>query len=1260
MSSIDELFGPVGEKPDGSEIFAALHKAARERILILDGAMGTQIQVLGFDEDHFRGDRFIGCACHQQGNNDLLNLTQPKAIEEEHFRYAMAGADILETNTFSSTTIAQADYGMEEMVYELNRDGARLARRAAKRAEEKDGVRRFVAGALGPTNRTASISPDVNNPGYRAVTFDDLRIAYGEQLRGLLDGGADMVLIETIFDTLNAKAAIFACEEIFAERGIRLPVMISGTITDLSGRTLSGQTPTAFWHSVRHAKPVTIGLNCALGAAAMRPHLAELSGVADTLICAYPNAGLPNAFGQYDESPETMAAQVQEFAREGLINVVGGCCGSTPEHIAAIRDAVAKHPPRKIPERAPQMRLSGLEPFTLTDDIPFVNVGERTNVTGSAKFRKLITAGDYATALDVARNQVEGGAQIIDINMDEGLIDSKKAMIEFLNLVAAEPDIARVPVMIDSSKWEVIEAGLKCVQGKAVVNSISLKEGEEAFLHQANLCRMYGAAMVVMAFDETGQADTEARKVEICTRAYKLLTEKAGVAPEDIIFDPNVFAIATGIEEHDNYGVDFIEATREIIRTLPHVHISGGVSNLSFSFRGNEPVREAMHAVFLYHAIQAGMDMGIVNAGQLAVYDAIDAELREACEDVVLNRTPKAGGTATERMLEIAERFRGTGGREAKEKDLSWRELPVEKRLEHALVNGITEYIDADTEEARLNAERPLHVIEGPLMAGMNVVGDLFGAGKMFLPQVVKSARVMKQAVAVLLPYMEEEKKANGGGERQSAGKILMATVKGDVHDIGKNIVGVVLACNNYEIVDLGVMVPAAKILETAREEKVDIIGLSGLITPSLDEMVHVAAEMEREGFDIPLLIGGATTSRVHTAVKIHPSYDRGQAVHVNDASRAVGVVSNLLSPEARDGYVANVREEYRKVTEAHERSEREKQRLPIVRARANPHRIDWADYTPPQPAFTGTKVFESWDLEELARYIDWTPFFQTWELKGRYPKILEDEKQGEAARQLFADAQSMLKKIIDEKWFVPRAVVGFWPANAVGDDVRLFTDETRKEELASFFTLRQQLTKRGDKPNVALSDFVAPADSGKPDWIGGFVVTAGIEEVAIAERFERANDDYNSILVKALADRFAEAFAERMHEKVRKELWGYAGDENFTPEELIAEPYLGIRPAPGYPAQPDHTEKVTLFRLLDAEKNAGVELTESMAMWPGSSVSGLYLSHPESYYFGVAKVERDQVEDYAARKGMDVAEVERWIGPVLNYLPASYTQAAE
>ncbi|WP_421917088.1 methionine synthase [Mesorhizobium sp.] len=1263
--SLDDLLGPVAATPDGSEVLAALAAAARERILILDGAMGTQIQGLGFDEAHFRGKAFAGCACHQQGNNDLLILTQPKAIEDIHYQYAIAGADILETNTFSSTSIAQADYGMEDAVYALNRDGARLVRRAAKRAELEDGKRRFVAGALGPTNRTASMSPDVNNPGYRAVSFDDLRLAYGEQLRGLIDGGADIILIETIFDTLNAKAAIFACNEIFIEKGVRLPVMISGTITDLSGRTLSGQTPTAFWHSVRHASPFTIGLNCALGASAMRAHLAEISGVADTFTCAYPNAGLPNEFGRYDESPELMAAQIEDFAREGLVNVVGGCCGSTPDHIRAIAEAVKKYPPRAIPQIERKMRLSGLEPFTLTDEIPFVNVGERTNVTGSAKFRKLITAGDYVAALDVARDQVANGAQIIDINMDEGLIDSKKAMVEYLNLIAAEPDIARVPVMVDSSKWEIIEAGLKCVQGKPLVNSISMKEGEEAFLHHARLVRAYGAAVVVMAFDEAGQADTRARKVEICTRAYKLLTEQAGFPPEDIVFDPNVFAVATGIEEHDNYGVDFIEATGEITATLPHVHISGGVSNLSFSFRGNEPVREAMHAVFLYHAIQRGMDMGIVNAGQLAVYDTIEPELREACEDVVLNRVPKAGGTATERMLEIAERFKGTAGKEARERDLAWREWTVEQRISHALVNGITEFIDADTEEARLAAERPLHVIEGPLMAGMNVVGDLFGAGKMFLPQVVKSARVMKQAVAGLLPHMEAEKLANAAngidnGERQTAGKILMATVKGDVHDIGKNIVGVVLACNNYEIIDLGVMVPAAKILQTAREQDVDIIGLSGLITPSLDEMVHMAAEMEREGFDIPLLIGGATTSRVHTAVKIHPRYARGQTVYVTDASRAVGVVSSLLSNETKGGFVDNVRAEYRKVADAHARSEADKQRLPLARARANAHKIDWSAYEPPKPSFTGVKVFENWDLTELSRYIDWTPFFQTWELKGRYPKILEDEAQGAAARQLFEDAQAMLKKIIAEKWFAPRGVIGFWPANALGDDIRLFTDDKRSRELATFFTLRQQLTKRDGKANVALSDFVAPADSGKPDYIGGFIVTAGIEEVAISERFERANDDYSSIMVKALADRFAEAFAERMHEKVRREFWGYAADESFAADALIGEPYRGIRPAPGYPAQPDHTEKKTLFRLLDGERNAGVSLTESYAMWPGSSVSGIYLAHPESYYFGVAKVERDQVEDYAGRKDMPLAEVERWLGPILNYVPESYAEAAE
>ncbi|HYA74777.1 MAG TPA: methionine synthase, partial [Roseiarcus sp.] len=1078
----------------GLDVGSALAEAARERILILDGAMGTQIQDLALEETHFRGARFEGCECHLKGDNDLLTLTQPQAIEDIHFAYAMAGADILETNTFSSTSIAQADYGMQDVVYELNRDGARLARRAALKAERIDGKRRFVAGALGPTNRTASISPDVNNPGFRAVTFDALRESYAEQIVGLIDGGADVILIETIFDTLNAKAAIFACEEIFAARGVRLPLMISGTITDRSGRTLSGQTPTAFWHSLRHARPFAVGLNCALGASAMREHLEEISGVAETFVCAYPNAGLPNEFGLYDESPQAMAAEIASFARDGLVNVVGGCCGSTPAHIRAIGEAVRGLKPRVAPTIAPLMRLSGLEPLTLTQDIPFVNVGERTNVTGSAKFRKLITAGDYAGALAVARDQVANGAQIIDVNMDEGLIDSGRAMVEFLNLVAAEPDIARVPVMIDSSKFAVIEAGLKCVQGKPLVNSISMKEGEEAFLRQARLVRAYGAAVVVMAFDEQGQADTLERKVAICARAYKLLTEQADFPPEDIVFDPNVFAIATGIEEHNGYGVAFIEAARRIRAELPHVHISGGVSNLSFSFRGNEPVREAMHAVFLYHAIQAGMDMGIVNAGQLAVYEAIDPELREACEDAVLDRRPDA----TERLLRLAERYRGGAAKEAKAQDLSWREWPVDRRIAHALVNGITDYIDADTEEARLAAARPLAVIEGPLMAGMNVVGDLFGAGKMFLPQVVKSARVMKQAVALLLPHMEAEKKAHGGEGRQSAGKILMATVKGDVHDIGKNIVGVVLACNNYEIIDLGVMTPASKILAAAREHKVDVIGLSGLITPSLDEMTHVAAEMEREGFDIPLMIGGATTSRVHTAVKIHPKYARGQAVYVNDASRAVGVVGALLSPDSKASYVASLRAEYRKVADAHARAEADKARLSLEKARANALGIDWGSYLPPRPSFLGVRVFDNWDLADLARFIDWTPFFQTWELKGRYPAILDDEAQGVAARQLFDDAQAMLRRIVAESWFAPKAVVGFWPAARVEDDIRLFADESRRASLETLFTLRQQLSKRDGRPNVALADFVAPLESGKPDYVGAFVVTAGVEEDAI------------------------------------------------------------------------------------------------------------------------------------------------------------------
>ncbi len=1234
---------------------ATLRAAAAERILVLDGAMGTEIQGLRLDEAAFRGARFADWPQDLKGNNDLLILTQPDAVRAIHLRYFEAGADIVETNTFSSTSIAQADYGMEALAYELNVEGARLAREAAEAAEKKDGRPRFVAGAIGPTNRTASISPDVNDPGFRAVSFDDLRIAYAEQARGLVDGGADLILIETIFDTLNAKAAVFACREVFKERGVDLPIMISGTITDLSGRTLSGQTPTAFWYSLRHAEPFSVGLNCALGAKEMRAHIQEIAKVADTLVCAYPNAGLPNEFGLYDESPEAMAALVGEFAEAGLVNIVGGCCGTTPAHIAAVADAVKGKAPRAIPTVPPRMRLAGLEPFTLTSEIPFVNVGERTNVTGSAKFRKLVTAGDYAAALDVARDQVANGAQIIDVNMDEGLLDSEKAMVEFLNLVAAEPDIARVPVMVDSSKFSVIEAGLKCLQGKPIVNSISMKEGVAAFKEQAEICRAYGTAVVVMAFDEQGQADSYERKVEICTRAYRILVDEVGFPPEDIIFDPNIFAVATGIEEHSGYGVAFIEATRAIRETLPHAHVSGGVSNLSFSFRGNEPVREAMHAVFLFHAIRAGMDMGIVNAGQLAVYETIDPELREACEDVVLNRREDA----TERLLDLAERFKGQT-KEAKGQDLAWREQPVEKRLEHALVNGITDFIEIDVEEARAKAERPLHVIEGPLMAGMNVVGDLFGAGKMFLPQVVKSARVMKQAVAWLMPFMEAEKAATGMEQRSTAGKVLMATVKGDVHDIGKNIVGVVLQCNNYEVIDLGVMVPAQKILETARKEGVDAIGLSGLITPSLEEMCFVASEMEREGFEVPLLIGGATTSRVHTAVKISPNYAKGQAVYVTDASRAVGVVSSLLSPETRDATVANIRAEYEKVAAAHARAEADKQRLPLAKARANAFKVDWSAYVPPKPSFTGTRTFSTYDVGELVPYIDWTPFFQTWDFKGRWPALADDPEKGEAARRLFEDAQAMLGRIVEERWFTPKAVIGFWPAQAVGDDVVLYTGESRTERLETFFTLRQQLLKRDGRPNTALADFVAPVDSGKADWIGGFVVTAGAAEETISKKFERANDDYGSIMVKALADRIAEAFAERMHERVRKEFWAYAADEAFTPDELITEPYRGIRPAPGYPAQPDHTEKATLFRLLQAERRAGVKLTESYAMWPGSSVSGLYLSHPEAHYFGVAKVERDQVEDYARRKGMDLREVERWLAPILNYDPAGYVEAAE
>jgi 5-methyltetrahydrofolate--homocysteine methyltransferase len=1234
-----------------SSVRSAFTDALRQRILVLDGAMGTMIQALKLDEQDFRGARFDAWNREVRGNNDLLNLSRPQAVREIHLAYYRAGADIVSTNTFSSTSIAQADYGMEGIAYELNYAGATLACAAARQAQREDGRPRFVAGALGPTNRTASISPDVTNPGYRAITFDQLRIAYGEQARGLLDGGADLLLIETIFDTLNAKAAIFAIQGICEERGLDVPIMISGTITDRSGRLLSGQTPGAFWTSVKHADPITVGLNCALGAKEMRAHIAEIGRVADTFVCAYPNAGLPNEFGYYDESPEYMADLLGEFADAALVNVVGGCCGTTPDHISAIAKAVAGKAPRTIPEVSQQLRLSGMENFTLTREIPFVNVGERTNVTGSAKFRKLITARDYTAALSIARDQVENGAQVIDVNMDEGLLDSEQAMVTFLNLIAAEPDIARVPVMVDSSKFSVIEAGLKCLQGKAVVNSISLKEGEEAFIAHAKIVRRHGAAVVVMAFDEQGQADTLERKCAISKRAYEILTQKVGFPPEDIIFDPNIFAIATGMEEHNGYGVAFIDAARWIRQNLPHAHVSGGVSNLSFSFRGNERVRQAMHSVFLYHAIKAGMDMGIVNAGQMAVYDDVDPELREGCEDVVLNRRDDAA----ERLLKLADKYRGQGGEE-KHADLAWRDKPVEQRLSHALVHGITDFVEADAEEARVKAKRPLDVIEGPLMEGMNVVGDLFGAGKMFLPQVVKSARVMKQAVAYLMPFMEEEKRRSGVAHSKSNGKIVMATVKGDVHDIGKNIVGVVLQCNNYEVIDLGVMVPAAKILETARAEKADIIGLSGLITPSLDEMCLVASEMERQGFEVPLLIGGATTSRVHTAVKIHPNYRRGQAVHVNDASRAVGVAQALLSSEAKGNYVSDLRGEYARIAAAHARAQEDKARLPLAAARANATKIDWARYAPPRPSFLGTRALLDYSIPELIEFIDWRPFFSTWELAGRFPAILEDEKVGVAARSLYEDAQAMLKKIVEENWFNANAVIGFWPANTFGDDIALFADEARDDRIATLHTLRQQLSKREGRANAALADFVAPADSNIADYIGGFAVTAGIGEDEIADRFKRANDDYSAIMVKALADRLAEAFAERLHQRVRQEFWGYATDENLSNVELISERYQGIRPAPGYPAQPDHTEKGTLFRLLEAER-IGVSLTESFAMWPGAAVCGLYFSHPQSHYFGLGKIERDQVEDYAKRKGWSMEETERWLAPILNYDPRPATK---
>ncbi len=1236
-----------------SQTEATLRQLAAERILVLDGAMGTMIQALRLDEQGFRGARFDAWNREVRGNNDLLILTRPDAIRAIHLAYFRAGSDIVSTNTFSSTRIAQADYGMAEIAYELNLEGAKLAKAAAKQAAAEDGKPRFVAGAIGPTNRTASISPDVLNPSFRSVTFDELRVAYTEQVRGLLDGGVDTLLIETIFDTLNAKAAIFAIAEELDARGIDVPVMVSGTITDRSGRLLSGQTPEAFWNSVTHAAPLSVGLNCALGAKEMRAHIAELGRIADTLICAYPNAGLPNEFGHYDEGPDAMAALIGEFAESGLVNIAGGCCGTTPDHIRAIARAVAGKKPRAIPEIPPRLRLSGLEAFTLTPEIPFVNIGERTNVTGSARFRKLITAGDYTAALAVARDQVENGAQIIDVNMDEGLLDSEKAMTTFLNLIAAEPDIARVPIMIDSSKFSVIEAGLKCAQGKCVVNSISLKEGERAFIEHAKLVRRYGAAVVVMAFDETGQADTLARKTSIAKRAFDILVNQVGFPPQDIIIDPNIFAIATGMEEHNGYGVAFIEAAKWIRENLPGAHVSGGVSNLSFSFRGNEPVREAMHSVFLYYAIKAGMDMGIVNASQMAVYDDLDPELREACEDVVFNRRDDAA----DRLLALADRYRGPG-KEKKEADLSWREMPVEKRLSHALVHGITDFIEADVEEARHNAPRPLAVIEGPLMDGMNTVGDLFGSGRMFLPQVVKSARVMKQAVAYLMPYMEQDK--DGRAHSSSNGKIVLATVKGDVHDIGKNIVGVVLQCNNYDVVDLGVMAPVEKILKAAIEEQADIVGLSGLITPSLDEMCHVAAEMERQGFDVPLLIGGATTSRVHTAVKIHPNYRRGQTVYVTDASRAVGVVSSLLSRDTRERTINDTRAEYARIATAHARSQDAKQRLSLADARANALKLNWSgDYRPPVPQSVGTFTLADIPIPELIEMIDWTPFFSTWELAGKYPSILDDANVGEAARSLFADAKAMLKQIASERWFRANAVFGLWPANSEGDDILVFADETRVKPIATLHMLRQQLARREGRANVALADFIAPRASGLADYIGAFAVTAGIGEHVVTDRFKHANDDYSAILAKALADRLAEGAAEWLHRRVRKEFWGYAPDENSSIGDLITEKYRGIRPAPGYPAQPDHTEKGTLFALLDGEKNIGVKLTESFAMWPGASVSGLYFSHPESYYFGVGKIELDQVEDYARRKGMTLNEMERWLAPVLNYDPLAAARTA-
>jgi 5-methyltetrahydrofolate--homocysteine methyltransferase len=1217
----------------------------QDRILILDGAMGTMIQQYRLSETDFRADRFADWPTDLQGNNDLLVLTQPDIIRAIHLAYLEAGADLIETNTFNSNCISQADYGLQSLAYELNVAAARLAVEARDMIEARDPSRpRFVAGALGPTNRTASISPDVNDPGYRNVSFDELADAYAEAARGLVDGGADLLLIETIFDTLNAKAAIFGIRRYFDEAGVDLPLMISGTITDASGRTLSGQTTEAFYTSIAHAEPLIVGLNCALGAEAFRDHTYALSQVAGTYTHIYPNAGLPNEFGEYDDTPEYMAGVLRAYAEEGLLNVVGGCCGTTPAHIRAFADAVRGLRPRAIPDVPPHTRLSGLEPLVIGPQSNFVNVGERTNVTGSRRFARLILAGDYAAALDVARQQVDNGAQMIDVNMDEGMLDAEAAMERFLKLVAAEPDISRVPVMIDSSKWSVIEAGLKCVQGKSVVNSISMKEGEAEFIRQARLARRYGAAVIVMAFDEEGQADTVERKVDICTRAYRILTEQVGFPPQDIIFDPNIFAVATGIEEHNTYGLAYIEATRRIKATLPHAKISGGVSNVSFSFRGNDPVREAIHSAFLYHAIQAGMDMGIVNAGQLAIYEDLDPALLERVEDVLLNRRPDA----TERLVTFAETVKG--GEREKQEDEAWRSLPVDERLAHALVKGINAHIEEDVEEARQQTARPLDVIEGPLMRGMNIVGDLFGSGKMFLPQVVKSARVMKQAVAYLIPYIEAEKAA--GEAKGPAGRILLATVKGDVHDIGKNIVGVVLGCNNYEVIDLGVMTPAHKILETARREKVDIIGLSGLITPSLEEMRHVAREMEREGFDLPLLIGGATTSKVHTAVKIEPEYKRGLVVHVLDASRAVGVASQLLSPEQREGFTADVRAEYASIRAGREGRGSRKPLATLADARANRLKTDWSAYAPPAPARPGITRLDDIDLAEVRAYIDWTPFFTTWELHGKFPGILNDAIVGETARHLYHDAQAMLDCMIEERWLRAKAVVGLFPAASTGDDIIVYDGAGRPATelpLTTIHCLRQQMERPPGRPNLSLADFIAPVETGVRDHVGFFAVTAGLGLDEVVRRFEATHDDYNSILAKALADRLAEALAEMVHARVRRELWGYAPDEALENDALIAEAYRGIRPAPGYPACPDHTEKGELFRVLDATGQAGISLTESYAMLPAASVSGYYFSHPAAAYFGIGRIGRDQLEDYAARKGMDLATAERWLAPVLS-----------